>query len=193
MEYVLKKTETGKKITVRMLQNKLLEMMKDIDKICQKNDINYFLAGGSCLGAVRHHGFIPWDDDMDIAMSRVEYNKFVKALKKDLGDKYVFHCYEKNKNYPVYWPAMKIRLKNTYIREANKFLSNPCTDSDGIFIDVFIYDYMSNNRFLDFILRIINTILMIVLVFFENLGINLIPIKELYRFNARILSILQMK
>ena len=101
MEYVLKRTETGKKITVRMLQNKLLEMMKDIDKICQKNDINYFLAGGSCLGAVRHHGFIPWDDDMDIAMSRVEYNKFVKALKKDLGDKYVFHCYEKNKKYPV--------------------------------------------------------------------------------------------
>lgn len=186
MEYVLKKTETGKKITVRMLQNKLLEMMKDIDKICQKNDINYFLAGGSCLGAVRHHGFIPWDYDMDIAMSRVEYNKFVKALKKDLGDKYVFHCYEKNKKYPVYWPAMKIRLKNTYIREANKFLPNPCTDSDGIFIDVFIYDYMSNNRFLDFILRIINTILMIALVFFENLGINLIPIKELYRFNARM-------
>ena len=94
--------------------------------------------------------------------------------------------YEKNKKYPVYWPAMKIRLKNTYIREANKFLPNPCTDSDGIFIDVFIYDYMSNNRFLDFILRIINTILMIVLVFFENLGINLIPIKELYRFNARM-------
>ena len=120
------------------------------------------------------------------ARSRVEYNKFVKALKKDLGDKYVFHCYEKNKKYPVYWPAMKIRLKNTYIREANKFLPNPCTDSDGIFIDVFIYDYMSNNRFLDFILRIINTILMIVLVFFENLGINLIPIKELYRFNAKM-------
>ena len=186
MKYVVKKNENGQDITVRMLQLNLLTMMKEIDRICKKNNIDYFLAGGSCLGAIRHAGFIPWDDDMDIAMSREEYQKFIKALEKDLDDKYIFQCYEKNKKYPVYWPAMKIRIKNTYIRETNKFLPNPCEDSDGIFIDVFIYDHMSNKRILDFPLRFINVLLMIILVFFENLGINLIPLKEWYRFNARL-------
>lgn len=186
MEYIIKEKKNGEKITVRMLQLKLLEIIKEIDRVCKKNNIKYHLAGGSCLGAVRHHGFIPWDDDMDIAMTRKEYKKFIKALDKDLDSKFVYHCYEKNKKYPVTWPAMKIRMKNTYIRELNKLLPNTCKDCDGIFIDVFIYDYMSNNRILDFPLRIINTIMMPIIVLFENLGINPIPLKELYRFNARL-------
>lgn len=185
MEYIIKEKANGEKVTVRQLQLKLLVMMKEIDRVCRKNNISYFLAGGSCLGAVRHKGFIPWDDDMDIAMSRSEYKKFIKALEKDLSDDYVFHCYEKSKKYPVTWPAMKIRMKNTYIREMNVLLPNTCKDSDGIFIDVFIYDYMSNNRILDFPLRFINTLLMPLIVLFENLSINPIPLKEWYRFNAR--------
>ncbi|MBE6159449.1 MAG: LicD family protein [Lactobacillales bacterium] len=186
MDYIIKEKKDGTTVTVRMLQLKLLTMMKEIDRVCKKNDIKYFLAGGSCLGAVRHKGFIPWDDDMDIAMSRSEYKKFINALEKDLGDDYVFHCYEKNKRFPVTWPAMKIRMKNTYIKEINILLPNTCKDCDGIFIDVFIYDYMSNNKILDFPLRFANTILMPIIVFFENMGINFIPLKEIYRFNARI-------
>lgn len=185
MDYIIKEKSDGTVVTVRMLQKKLIPMMKEIDRVCKKNNIQYFLAGGSCLGAVRHRGFIPWDDDMDIAMSREEYNKFIKALERDLSNDYVFHCYEKNKKFPVTWPAMKIRMKNTYIREMNKLLPNTCKDCDGIFIDVFIYDYMSNNKILDFPLRFINTLLMPIIVFFENLGINPIPLKEWYRFNAR--------
>lgn len=186
MEYIIKEKKNGEKVTVRMLQLKLLELMKEIDRVCKKNNIEYFLAGGSCLGAIRHKGFIPWDDDMDIAMSRKEYKKFIKALEKDLGDDFVFHCYEKSKKYPVTWPAMKIRMKNTYIREMNVLLPNTCKDCDGIFIDVFIYDYMSNNRILDFPLRFINTLLMPIIVLFENIDINPIPLKEWYRFNARL-------
>ena len=186
MEYIIKETKDGTVITVHMLQLKLLEMMKEIDRVCKKNNINYFLANGSCLGAVRHKGFIPWDDDMDIGMSRNDYSKFIKALETDLNDKYVFHCYEKNKKYNVTWPAMKIRMKNTYIREINRLLPNTCTDCDGIFIDIFIYDYMSNNKILDFPLRFINTLLTPVIIFFENLGINFIPLKSLYLFNAKI-------
>ena len=187
-EYILKTLEDGTKITVRDLQLELLEMMKDIDLVCKKNNINYFLGGGSCLGAVRHKGFIPWDDDMDIAMSREEYNKFIKALDKDLPKKkYCYHCYEKDKRYTVTWPAMKIRKKKTYIREINsRFLPNRCSDSDGIFIDVFIYDYMSNKKIKDLPLRIINTILMPIIIFFELLYINPIPLKALYRYNARL-------
>lgn len=185
-KYVIKKNDDGTEITVRMIQMKLLEIIKEIDRICQKHHIEYFLTGGSCLGAIRHDGFIPWDDDMDIGMSRVDYQKFIKVLETELSDSFTFHCYEKNKKYPVTWPAMKIRMKNTFVEEMNKFLPNTCSDCDGIFVDVFIYDYRLKSSILDFPLRFINTLLMMILVFFENLGINMIPIKELYRFNARI-------
>jgi len=185
MEYVIYE-DNGKKVTTKMLQEKLLEALKEVDRICEKNNIDYFLADGTCLGAVRHKGFIPWDDDVDIAMSRSEYKRFIKALEKDLSDKYVYHCYEKNKKYTVTWPAMKIRMKNTYIKEKNVLLPNKCKDSDGIFIDVFIYDYMAKHRIFDIPLRTINTILMPIIVLFENIHINPIPLKELYRFNARL-------
>ena len=113
-EYIVKQFADGSKVTVRELQLELLEMMKDIDAICKKHNITYFLSSGSCLGAVRHKGFIPWDDDMDIAMSRDEFKKFIKALDKDLPKrKYCYHCYEKSKKYTVTWPAMKIRKKKT--------------------------------------------------------------------------------
>ena len=59
-----------------------LEMIEDIDRFCAENDIDYFLCGGSLLGAVRHKGFIPWDDDIDIGMTRENYDKFLKLYKK---------------------------------------------------------------------------------------------------------------
>ena len=185
MEYIVKE-KNGEKITTKMLQKKLYEALKEIDKICEENKIDYFLADGTCLGAVRHQGFIPWDDDVDIAMSRKDYNKFIKALEKNLSDKYTYHCYEKGKKYLVTWPAMKIRIKNTYIKEKNFLLNNKCKDSDGIFIDVFIYDYMAKHRIFDIPLRTINTILMPIIILFENVHINPIPLKELFRLNARL-------
>lgn len=186
MDYIIKEKSNGEVVTVRQLQLKLLELMKEIDRVCKKNKIDYFLADGSCLGAVRHKGFIPWDDDMDIGVSRKDYKRLIKALDKDLGDNFVYHCYEKSKKYPVAWPAMKIRMKNTYIREMNVLLPNTCKDSDGIFIDIFIYDNISGNKILDFPLRFLNLLLMPIIVLFENIYINPIPLKELYRFNARL-------
>lgn len=185
MEYIVYETNE-KKITVEMIQKRLLEELKEIDRICKKHNIDYFLSDGTCLGAVRHQGFIPWDDDVDIAMSRKDYKKFIKALDKDLPDKYVYHCYEKSKKYTVTWPAMKIRIKDTYIKEKNILLPNKCKDSDGLFIDVFIYDYMAKHRIFDIPLRGINTILMPIIILFENIHINPIPLKELYRFNAKL-------
>ena len=68
------------------LQNKMLELVLEIDEICRKNNITYYLTGGSVLGAVRHGGFIPWDDDIDIMMTRQEFDKFVKACETDMAD-----------------------------------------------------------------------------------------------------------
>ena len=65
-EYILKTRKDGTSITVRDVQLVLLEMLKDIDALCKKHNIRYWLTGGSALGAVRHKGFIPWDDDADI-------------------------------------------------------------------------------------------------------------------------------
>lgn len=68
------------------LQQRMLELVLEIDEICRKHDIVYYLSGGSVLGTVRHKGFIPWDDDIDIMMTRDNYEKFVKACETDMGD-----------------------------------------------------------------------------------------------------------
>lgn len=185
MEYIIKE-ENGEKITIRTVQKELYNILIEIDRICEKNNIDYYLIGGTCLGAVRHKGFIPWDDDADIGMSRKDYKKFIEALKKDLSNEFTFHCYEEDKKYLVTWPAMKIRKKDTYVKEKNFLLKNKCKDSDGLFVDVFIYDYSSETELLDKTFRLINIILMVIIVFFENICINPIPLKSLFRFNARL-------
>ena len=135
----------------------LLQMLKDIDVICRKHKIPYWLNGGSALGAYRHKGFIPWNDDADIAMMYEDYLRFIKALQEDLPDGYYFQCFETHKEYNVLIPAMKIRKKGTYLKEVNSLLANKCKDGDGIFVDVFVYDHCTNNKFIDLPFRIFNT------------------------------------
>lgn len=172
MEYILNKDIDGKEITVKKLQEVLLEMMIDIDTICKKHHIDYMLFSGSVLGAVRHKGFIPWDDDLDIAVTREDYYKLIKALDKDLPDIYTYQCFEKDKRYLVPWPAMKIRKKGTYIKEKNILLQNKCHDCDGVFIDVFILDYVNENKRNDYWNRLLSQLLSVPIILFENLHIN---------------------
>ena len=183
-EYILKEKSDGSVITVRQLQNVLLQMLKDIDEVCQKNNIPYWLTGGSALGAVRHEGFIPWDDDADIGMMREDYERFLTVVHQ-LPDQYVIQSYESHKEYNVLIPPMKIRLKGTYCREANFLLKNKCQDSDGIFIDVFIVDHVSENKFKDVVWRCRNGFLMIWIALFENLHINPTPLKNRFVRNAK--------
>ena len=92
-EYILKTRKDGTSITVRDVQLVLLEMLKDIDALCKKHNIRYWLTGGSRLGAVRHKGFIPWDDDADIGMLREDYEKFQRVV-HELDDAYITQCFE---------------------------------------------------------------------------------------------------
>ena len=117
----------------RSLQLKILEMVKDIDSVCKKNNITYYLAYGSCLGAVRHKGFIPWDDDFDIMLKYDDYKKFIKACQTDLDpNKYFIQTLETDPNY--YLSFGKIRnIQTTLIEENNKFENMV----NGIYIDVF--------------------------------------------------------
>lgn len=184
MDYILKENSDGSKITVKDVHKVLLEMLKDIDEICQKHNIPYFLNGGSALGAFRHKGFIPWDDDADIAMMKDDYLRFIKVLKKHLPDKYVFHCYDEDKRYNPLIPRMKIRKKGTYIKEVNKLLENRIKECDGIFVDIFVYDYCSNNKLMDLPFRLFNYFLTPFIILFDNLGINPIILKDLFVKNA---------
>lgn len=160
-------------------------MIKDIDELCQKNNIEYTLYSGSALGAIRHSGFIPWDDDLDIAMTRENYYKLIDVLKKDNNSKYTFQCFETDKKYLVTYPAMKIRRKHTYIKEQNFLLQNKCNECDGFFIDVFIISNVSVNKLSDFITRTFNIILSWIIIFLENIELNPILLKSVFVWNAK--------
>ena len=125
----------------RHLQQVILSIAKDIDKLCRENDIKYYLIGGSAIGAIRHKGFIPWDDDLDIIMDAANYDKFITICRTELdSDKFYFQ--EGLKDWPL--PFSKIKLKGTHLKE----LEGVCEDgSDGIYMDVFKMDNVSNNSF----------------------------------------------
>ncbi len=188
-QYILKKNDDGTIITVHDVQQVLLVMLKDIDEICRRNSIPYFLNGGSALGAVRHGGFIPWDDDADISMMREDFLRFIEVMKEQCPDKYLFQCWYTDDRYNVLIPGMKIRMKGTYLKEVNTLLSNRCTGyegCDGIFIDVFVYDYVTPNKFRDLPRRLANQALMVPEIIADNvLHINPVGIKSLIMRNAR--------
>lgn len=183
-EYILNRDIDGREITLRDLQNILTTMMKDIDKVLQKNKIEYLLFSGTALGAVRHQGFIPWDDDLDIAVMRDDYDALLNALKKDLPSKYLFQCFDTDIRYCAPYPAIKIRLKNTYLEEKNVLLKNKCDDSTGIFIDVFVLNYVSEDSKEDRKWRKKNLRLSLLITFLENLDINPVSLKRRFIQNA---------
>lgn len=127
---------------LRKLQLIELELLLEIDRICRKNNIKYFLAAGSLLGAVRHKGFIPWDDDADTYMMRDEYERFCKACEKDLDtEKYFLQNADTDREYR--WEYAKLRRKDTlYLRagqEAIKCMS-------GVSVDIFVMDRFPNSE-----------------------------------------------
>lgn len=178
-DYILKEYDDGSKITVRELQLEVLSVMDEIHRVCEKNHIEYLLIAGSALGICNYGGFIPWDDDMDIAVPRKDWPRFVEAMKKDLGKDFYFDCYEIDKKYnPISGPTMKVRKRGTYIEEVNVLLKNRCKRGDGIFVDVIIYDNVAENKFIDEVSRTVIKLVMPFIVLFDNLHINPIPLKK---------------
>jgi len=182
-EYILKEFSDGTKVTVRELQLEVLTDMDEIHRVCEKNNIEYFLIAGSALGICNYGGFIPWDDDMDVAVPRRDWNRFIEALKKDLGKDFYFDCYEIDSKYnPIMGPSMKVRKRGTYIEETNFLLKNRCRRGNGIFVDVIIYDNVSENKFIDQVNRTVIKLVVPFLVLLDNLHINPIPLKKFVRW-----------
>lgn len=121
---------------LRQLQMVELEMLIEVDRICKKYDIKYSLDGGTLLGAVRHKGFIPWDDDIDLIMLRNEYVKFKKACEKELDtERFFLQDYQTDPAYR--WGYAKLRRNNTrFVRYGQEHLKHHM----GVFADIFVVD-----------------------------------------------------
>ncbi|NMP23942.1 LicD family protein [Sulfobacillus harzensis] len=120
---------------LRAVQIKELEILLAVDRVCRKHHITYYLIGGSALGAVRHNGFIPWDDDIDLGMPRNDYERFLNLGTRELGEKYYVQTYRSQPNFPFTWA--KVNLNNTtFIETALQNLKI----HHGVFIDVFPLD-----------------------------------------------------
>ena len=111
----------------------MLEIMDDIDAFCRENHIPYFLLGGSLIGAIRHEGYIPWDDDIDIAMLREDYNRFISLYSSKKSSRFKLLSLESDESYA--YPFAKVIDVRTKLEEA---VDSP--DNLGIYVDVFPLD-----------------------------------------------------
>lgn len=133
-------------VVLEKLHEVLLSIIKDIDKICKENGITYYLAGGSALGAIRHQGFIPWDDDLDILMDIENYEKFKKACEAKLDTTKYYFEKGNTEEFPMLFS--KIRLRNTTFLEGyEKYCRRSCL---GIYIDIFLLHNTTKNKFYQF-------------------------------------------
>ena len=131
---------TGHHTEMTAHQALLLEMLKDIDTVCKKHRIAYQLFAGTALGAVRHHGFIPWDDDVDIIMPRREYERFFNEAAGDFDETRYFVQREHSDHWPM--PYSKLRRNNTTCIE--KYHPKDLKIHQGVYIDIFPCDNLSD-------------------------------------------------
>lgn len=129
----------GRQKELKELQKIELEILLDVDRFCREHGLRYFLGEGTLLGAIRHNGFIPWDDDVDIIMPRRDYNKFLELAPKLLAPKYEVQHFTTVENY---WsPFIKIRS----LAENQKYRQGHIahlTKHNGALIDIFPLEYV---------------------------------------------------
>ncbi|MDA3910780.1 MAG: LicD family protein [Bacteroidales bacterium] len=141
----------GENTVLRKAQLRLLDMLLELDKICKKHNIPYWIDGGSTLGALRHDGFIPWDDDIDIALLRKDYRKLTKILKVELPENLVLQNHKNEKHYHMLYARVvdKHSLADYGVEKA-PFRKH--FKYQGLFLDIFYIDRgsLGLKRFVDF-------------------------------------------
>lgn len=158
-----------KKATLKDAQMRMLEILIEIDRICKKYNIKYWLDSGTLLGAIRHNGFIPWDDDLDIGMLREDYNKFLEVINSELNEKFI--CQTPDTDKLCQNAFTKIRDINSKIKSNNKNEKEL-----GLFVDVFAYDSFTRKNII--YKKIYNTIIL-------SKWIGDLKLKEPYKSNIK--------
>ncbi len=126
--------------TLHKVQQAELHILKDFMALCDRHGLDYFGMGGTGIGALRHQGFIPWDDDIDIALPRDDFDLFCQYAKAELADDYILMNTAENENYPLM--TTRLMLKETEFREeALKQIDCPL----GIFLDLYPLDKTSDD------------------------------------------------
>lgn len=136
-----KKPELIDNKTLKKLQETEFQILEEFDRICTKHNLKYYLGGGTLLGAVRHKGFIPWDDDLDVLMPRDDFEKFAKIYYKELNSNYFFHFINTDKTY--WLPFAKIRKNSTIFNDKN---TGTISAHKGIYIDIFPLDDVPSEK-----------------------------------------------
>lgn len=126
--------------TLQAHQAVLLELLTEFDRICRRHDIGYVLFAGSALGAVRHRGFIPWDDDLDVAMLRADYERFLKIAPQEMKEEYYLQG-----EFSAHWPMFFSKLRKNGTACMERFIPRDEKLHQGIYMDIFPVDNLSDH------------------------------------------------
>jgi lipopolysaccharide cholinephosphotransferase len=131
---------------MKVVQDKILEIALYLDEFCREHEITYYLMGGSALGAIRHQGFIPWDDDLDVFMTYDNYTKFIKKCEQHLDTERFYFQKEDTEEWPLFFS--KLRMNNTtFIEEDTKDRNM----HKGFYVDIMCLNNAHSNKFLRYI------------------------------------------
>lgn len=117
-----------------------LDLLDEFDRVCKILGLSYFLDSGTALGAIRHGGFIPWDDDVDVGMLREDYERFMLEGQRLVNDKFFIQNRETEPNYGKF--GGKLRMNNTYFPDK----SSVTFKNQGIYIDIYPFDFVNDDR-----------------------------------------------
>lgn len=172
-----------KKMEIKEQKKIMIELLEYFDKVCRKNNIKYSLIGGSLIGAIRHKGIIPWDDDIDVILLKNEYLKLIQILEDKNDSRYKLLTINNCRGYN--FPFPKLVDKRTFVVEP-KLLNQ--IEEYGIFIDIFSYSNTSNSekiRIKDFKkIKLLNSMMTRTKLDFKNDGFK----QNFLRLNKNILS-----
>lgn len=131
------KENKTQQLSLETVHEELLKLLRSFSDYCDEIGVRYFLSGGSIIGAVRHHGFIPWDDDLDVMMLREDYDKVIRNFSK-FNPGYRLNCLETVQDWQ--YPFAKIDLPTTYIEDKYRIVQH------GLFIDIFPIDKLPDDK-----------------------------------------------
>lgn len=120
----------------------LYEMLEVLDEICRKHNIRYMLFAGTALGAVRHGDFVPWDDDLDVVMTRTEYERFLEIAPRELDERRYFL----QKEFSEHWPMFFSKLRKNDTAFLERYIPKDMQSHRGVYIDIFPCDNLKPGK-----------------------------------------------